>query len=203
MNEIQLNAAGRLGKRNIDRKTVFSALSQLVNQSPRFVEESLIGGKRVYNLSTRFYQQSLFETFGKLISRSVDSDIGKLLDNAMTNEGLPYTIYITPPQGDEYEVADRAGRSLSVEWESPADGIAGTLYNDFLMLDESTRNGIAMLIAWGYWLGIRDQIDNFLGAPLVNKLEELRKFATEVREKRLERGDQVGANGESAINPRG
>lgn len=133
----------------------------------------------VYVLAGRAFKESISESLANLISRDAGGESSKLIDNGETHEGVPYAVHIIPPQGEE-SVFERSRVYHQVDWEDPADGIGGLIINDFYVLSPEKQNGIAELVAWAYWCGVRDEVENWLGKrgprALLDELGSLKVF---------------------------
>ncbi len=199
--EVQSRTCLALRRKRIDGKTIVEALTSL--RDSQLVEKELVDGKSVWSLTSRYYISSLQTSFQRLITKGVSGDIGKILDNGAINMTTPYTVFLIPPQ-DEYNVADRSGMSVSVNWASPAGGIASTLFNDYLCLEDSIREGIGHLLMWAYWVGVRNYVDDFgrdiePGMTLERKIREMKSFVREVIVDAEKRHDGPRVRGENAI----
>lgn len=100
--------------------------------------------------------------FQKLATSALSQDIGKFLFNGISSKTIPYASYATPEIPDESSISENASVVFSVSWESPSEGIASTLFNDFLSLSNDTREGVSKLVLWAFWTGIREKIEVFL-----------------------------------------
>jgi hypothetical protein len=90
--EVQQRTAVALGRKRVDGKTISEALTFL--RKARSVEKEIVEGKAVWSLTSRYYISSLQSSFQKLITKGVFNDIGKILDNAMTNMTIPHTVFL-------------------------------------------------------------------------------------------------------------
>lgn len=191
-----------LGRTSIDRSTVSSVLSFLRQKG--IVEKNVIESKIVWSLTNRFHASTLKSSLQKLVTKAVSEDIGKTLDNGINNKSTQYTVFLIPPARDEFDVSRQAGVSVSVSWESPGKGIASILFNDYLSLPTAVSNGIAGLILWAYWTGVREKIEIFLadvipGNNLRYIIEKNISFVEEVIAKARERNDIRQITAEQAL----
>ncbi len=122
--------------------------------------------------------------FQKLVTVVVSQDMSKFLYNGMVSKTTPHSTYMLPAAQDELEISEKAGLSVSVSWESPAEGIASTLFNDYLSLPSDAREGVRNLVLWAYWTGVREKVEIFLSdvMPGENMAETIRKNKTFLEE---------------------
>ena len=151
--EIRQKTARLLARKAVDGKTISEGLTRL--RKDRLAEREIVEGKSVWSLTSRYYVSSLQSSLRKLITRGVFNDVGKILDNGMIDMTIPYTVFLIPPQ-DVGEVANASSEwAVMPAWSSRGGGIACTLFNDYLCLNESVREGLRMLIMWAYWVGLK------------------------------------------------
>lgn len=115
--------------------------------------------------------------FQKLAETAISEDMGKFLYNGIHGKTVPYSTYAVPEIPDETSISATVGLSYSVSWDSPGEGIASTLFNDYLSLPGDVREGIGRLVLWAFWTGIREKIEVFLSSvmPGETMIEVIRK----------------------------
>ncbi len=186
--------------REVRESSVSNTLRPLTEKKE--VVRDFAGSMPVYTLAGQLHVESLVDTVSALVKREVSGNVSKLIDNGLITHSVPYTVFLVPPQ-DEDDIIGRADVFRTVRWNSPADGIASLLLNDFHCLEPEERQGITRLLEWAYWCGTREYSERFLPRidprPLKSRLQELKRFIVKEVEAARTNGDKNKERGEHAI----
>ncbi len=142
--------------------------------------------------------------FQKLVAATASQDTSKFLYNGTVNRSIPYSVYMTPPERDENDAGQEPSTSIFVSWETPSEGIASTLMNDYFSMPNNAREGIRNLVLWAYWTGVRQYIERplaelFPREDLQSVIDKNKSFLQDVIIRARERKDDRQVLGEKAI----
>ena len=173
------NRASQALKKRVYPNSVLHALESL--QRSKEAQKLLSNGRPTYALTGRIFKESVSDLLSDFITKDAGGGTSKFLDNGLTHESVPYTVYVTP-EHDEQAIMKKAGVYHQVNWENPGEGIASLFVNDYYALGPVKRKGIAELVAWSYWCGVRYELEGapgrFRRKPLLLQLKDLKNFLT-------------------------
>jgi len=198
--EVKKRTSKLLRRRTIDDRTVSRALGRLIAST--LVEAVVEGSRKKYNVIRKITVTTLDDMITRMVTRDTTDEIEKTVDDGFIHTEIPHAVFVVPPQGAPFDLADRVGRIASiVSWRDPAEGIASLLMNDLQGLDPKTAHGITELVVWAYWTGVREMIEN-LGGPgfdLLSVIAKNKAFLSGIIKEALAKNDQVRVNTETAI----
>jgi len=134
----------------IPKKPVGDALRFFMESG--YVEKRLIQGRTVYMLTPSFYQAQRRRDVSSLIEESTDL----FVFDSFLNDTSPYVAFV--PRDPKTK-----GASPPVDILDPSPPervIAHSMLDALSHLEEKDRNDVERLIAWAYWVGIKDLIQN-------------------------------------------
>ncbi|MEM2561501.1 MAG: hypothetical protein QXT06_04110 [Candidatus Bathyarchaeia archaeon] len=86
-------------------------------------------------------------------------------------------------------------------WDKPSEDIATVLLNDFLMLPEDVKKGIARLLLWSYWAAIQSvhHPEEPQLKPFIKSIDKSIEFVQKVLEEAESEGDEKRVRLENSV----
>ncbi len=186
--EIREGVALELGRKveKVGDQNISNNLSILVKAGQ--VEVKNIGSKNVYSPSNSFYK-----TKNKLMLKTI-------LDEANLDEFYPVLEESSPPLAAYFEDLEKLTNPLRNKivqhfspelnnWSEPIDLIRRRMMESFTDLTNEDKQGIAKLLSYAYWYGVKQYTKEYGIHPLDKTLDRCQSFAQTCIQNATERKD--------------